>query len=124
MTKRRRTITIPLDGESERRLEKAAALLRRTRGALVQEAVDETTRRILLEWALSRHAQGAQSFSELADETGLAQEEIMRAAGGQGREEALAGFLKSCRAVAAAQHNPEFLRLAQEAVETLNGSGG
>lgn len=121
--KKKRTIAAHLDEGSERRLETAARLMKRSRGASVQEAVDETTRRILLDWAISRHAQTLQSFSELAEETGLAVEEIMLAAGDHGRQEALEMFLTSCKTVAETQHNPEFLYLAQEAVDTLNIAG-
>ena len=100
----------------------AARLMHQSRGAFLRRAGDTTARQVLLEWAVSRYRQGTTSLSELADQTGLAVEEIVAALGDQGREEALAQFLASCRTVAEAQDNPAFLRLAQEAVESLTTS--
>lgn len=74
-------------------------------------------RRVLLDWAVSRHRDGSHSFSELAEETGLPVEEIMDAVGRRDTESALAMFLASCETVAEMQGMPEFLRLGQEAVQ-------
>ena len=76
-------------------------------------------RQILLDWASDRYRRGDASFSELAQDTGLAVEEIMGSFGSQGREEAHEMFLASCRTVAETRGNPEFLRLGQEAVQAV-----
>lgn len=59
------------------------------------------------------------TFSEVATDTGLSIEEIMVAVGRDNQEAALNAFVASCRTIAASDSNPEFLRLAEEAVETL-----
>lgn len=118
MPTKKLTVSVRLDPTSARRLERAARR-EQSRGAFLEQAGAESARRVLLERAVSRHQAGAQSFSELADETGLAVEEIMMAAGGQDRDAALALFLASCRAVAAIEQQPELLRLAEEAVATV-----
>jgi hypothetical protein len=76
-------------------------------------------RELMLAQAVARYRQGNVSFSELAEQTGLGIEEVMRAFGQEGRDEALAQFLAGCRVVAEAEGNPAFLELAQEAVATL-----
>lgn len=62
---------------------------------------------------------GEASFSELAQETGLGIEEIMEAAGGGDQEKGFRLFLASCRTIAESQGNPEFLRLGEEAVNSI-----
>ena len=88
-------------------------------GAFLGKAGEERAHQILLEWAVNRYRRGEASFSELAETTGLAVEDVMVALGSQGREEALEMFLASCRTVAETQGNPEFLRLAEEVVKEL-----
>ena len=119
MLSKKRTISVRLDPEAARRLDKAAELMKQSRGAFLERAGDQTARRILLDWAVTRYRQGGSSFSQLAEETGLAVEEIMEAMGQQGQEAALEMFLVSCQTVAEVQNKPEFLRLAREAVATV-----
>ena len=119
MTTKKGTISVRLDNAAKRRVERAARLLKQSAAAFLERAGDEQARHILLEWAVDQHRNGAASFSELAAETGLAVEEIMVAMGSQGKEEALEMFLASCRTVAEARSNPEFLRLAEEAVKIV-----
>jgi uncharacterized protein (DUF1778 family) len=122
MAVQKHTVSVRLDPQAERRLEQAARLTRQSRGAFLLHAGDERARQILLEWAVSRYRHGDASYSELAEQTGLAIEEIMRAFGQEGRNEALAQFIASCRAVAEIEDNPAFLELAQEVVATLNSA--
>lgn len=123
MAARKRTVSVRLDPAAERRLEQAAKLLHQSRGAFLQRAGDATARQVLLEWAVARHRRAEASASELAEQTGLAVEEIMAARGDGGKDEALAQFLASCRTVAETQANPEFLRLAEEAVAAAGANG-
>ena len=80
------------------------------------------------QWIVTLLAVGAgeRRFSELAEHTGLAVEEIMGAAGNRDRQAALAMFLASCETIAESEGKPEFLRLAREAVEAVadDVSGG
>jgi uncharacterized protein (DUF1778 family) len=119
MPSKKRTISVRLDDEAKQKVEKAAKLLRQSSGAFLEKAGQERARQVLVEWAVGRYRRGEASFSELAEETGLAVEEIMEALGSRGREDALEMFLASCRTVAEARNNPEFLRLGQEAVKAV-----
>ena len=121
MPTKRRTVSVRLEPAAARRLERAAGLLRQSRGAFLEKAGEEAARRVLLEWAVASYRQGERSFSELAEETGLPVEEIMEAVGGRDREAALAMFLASCRTIAEVEASPEFLRLAEEAVRAVAG---
>ena len=75
---------------------------------------------VLLSWSAGRYRQGEASFSELAEETGLAVEEIMESLGDQGTDQALNMFLASCRTVADLNDDPDFLRRGQEAVKAIS----
>jgi len=86
----------------------------------MERAGDELARQILREWAVDRYRRGEASFSELARETGLPVEEIMDSLGTDSRDEALAMFLTSCRAIAAIRQAPDFLRMAQDVVEAMS----
>ena len=119
MATRKKTISVRLDGTAKQRVERAARLLKQSSGAFLEKAGVEQARQVLVTWAADRHRQGVASFSELAAETGLAVEEIMRAAGEEDRLEALEMFLASCRTVATANDDPAFLRLSEEAVTVV-----
>lgn len=121
MVTTKQTVSVRMDKDAAHRLEKAAHLMRQSRGAFLEKAGDEVARQILRQWAVVQYRQGATTFSELAQETGLAVEEIMAAMGTDDRQGALDMFLASCQAVAEMQGNPDFLRMAQEAVEVIAG---
>jgi hypothetical protein len=94
----------------------------------LERAGSREARRVLLEWAIERHERDESTWSELAEETGLAIEEMMRAASGTREDqlEALDSFLASCRALAESRNHPEFLRAAEEAARSVRediGSG-
>jgi hypothetical protein len=124
MPTKKRTVSVRLDASAARRLERAAHLMKQSRGAFLERAGDETARRVLLDWAVSSYRRGERSFSELAGETGLAVEEIMDAVGQGDREAALAMFLASCKTVAESEGKPEFMRLGQAAVDDVRAAGG
>ncbi|MSQ15691.1 MAG: hypothetical protein EXR50_07505 [Dehalococcoidia bacterium] len=90
--------------------------MKQSAGAFLERAGEAQARQILLARAADQCRSGETIFSELADETGLAVEEIMLAMGSQGKQEALEMFLASCRTVTEARGTPEFLRLGKEAV--------
>src|SRR5688572_13096673 len=108
-----RTVSVRLDPEAGRRLDKASALMQQSRAAFLEKAGDEAARRLLTDWAARRYRQGAATFSELAEQTGLAVEEIVEHLGGAERGAALDMFLASCRTVAETQESRRFLRLAE-----------
>lgn len=120
MATTKQTVSVRLNPEAKQRIEKAAKLMKQSSGAFLGKAGEEAARAMLVGWAISRHRQGAASFSELAEQTGLAVEEIMEAAGSQGREAALEMFLASCRTVAETQDDPQFLRLGEEAAKAVS----
>jgi hypothetical protein len=119
-----RTISVRVGPEVERRLERAASLMKQSRGAFLQKAGDETARRILVDWAAKRHRNGEKTFSELAVETGLTIEEIMAAVGRAGQAEGAGMFLASARVVAETMNSPSFLRMAEHAAAVVAASAG
>ncbi|MFI5266079.1 MAG: hypothetical protein ACHQ7M_01745 [Chloroflexota bacterium] len=119
MPSKKRTLSVRLDPAAERRVECAAGLQRMSRGAFLEHAGEDAARRVLLDWAVSRYRDGEQTFSELAEQTGLEIESIMEAVTEHDGEAGLRMFLASCRSLAAADENPEFLRLAEQAVAAL-----
>ena len=119
MVTKKRTISVRLDDAAKQRVDRAARLLKQSSGAFLEKAGEEQARQVLLAWAVDRRRRGEASFSELAGETGLAVEEIMLVMGSEGKQEALDMFLASCRTVADASGNPDFLRLGEEAVELV-----
>lgn len=121
MGTKRRTISVRMNEAAKQRVERAAKLSKQSSGAFLEKAGEEQARSTLLKWALERYRDGEVSFSELAQETGLAVEEIMLAAGREGKEEALQAFLASCRTVAEARGDGGFLRDAEEAVRAVRG---
>lgn len=123
MATKKRTISVRLDDAAKRQVERAATLSKQSAGAFLGRAGEEEARRALLTWAVAQHGIGRASFSELAQDTGLAVEEIMGAMAAGGQEEALAMFLASCRTVAEAKNDPRFLRLGQEAVRLVERAG-
>jgi hypothetical protein len=98
---------------------RAARLLKQSSGAFLEKAGEGQARQVLIAWALHRHRQGEASFSELAAETGLAVEELMLAAGQENPLDALETFLSSCRTLAEASGDREFLRASEEAVNVV-----
>lgn len=122
MPTKKLTVSVRLDPSSARRLERAAQLKKQSRGAFLEQAGDESARRVLLDWAAAEHEAGRMSFSELAEESRLAVEEIMAAVGGADQDAALSLFLASCNTIAVTEQNPEFLREAEEAVAAVRAT--
>jgi len=82
-------------------------------------AGEDAARGVLLKSAISRYRSGEQTFSELAEQTGLEIEHIMEAVTEHDGEAGLRMFLTSCKSLAAAEEDPDFLRLAEQAIGTL-----
>jgi uncharacterized protein (DUF1778 family) len=80
----KQTISVRLDNKAKLKVERAARLMRQSSGAFLEKVGTERAHQVLLDSAVSRHRQVEASFSELAEETGLAVEEIMEAVGDRG----------------------------------------
>ena len=124
MSTKKHTISVRLDPAAARRVAAAARLAHQSRGAFLGQAGEGAARRTLLADAVQRYRQEEASLSELAAETGLAVEEIADAVGSQDRDASLALFLASCRTAAETLQDPEFVRLAEEAVRAVRLAGG
>jgi hypothetical protein len=105
-----------LDEVAQQQVDRAARLLKQTPAAFLQDAGAETARQVLLAWAVRRYRQGDNTFGELADETGLSVETIMRAAASDDRDEVLDFYLAAARTAARLLQDDGFLRSAQAAV--------
>lgn len=121
MVTRKQTVSVRLDDPAKKQVERAAALTRQSLGAFLEKAGEDRARQVLLDWAIDTYRQGKASFGELAQDTGLAVEEIMTAMGTGIRDETVEVFLASCRTVADMQQNPRFLRIAEEVAEYITG---
>ncbi len=121
-----KTVSVRLRDEAGARVSKAAQLARQSKGAFLARAGEEAARRILLDWAVERHASGEASLSELAAETGVPVEAISQHASGQRSEEATEMYLTSARRLAEALKTPRFYAEAKRAVEVARkeGAGG
>ncbi len=122
MTTAKRTISVRLDAEAKKRVERAARIMKQSSGRFLEKAGERQARDVLLAWSVDQHRGGMASFSELAEETGLPIEEIMLAMSAQGADEALDMFLASCRSVAEARGDSAFLRAGEEAVDLVRRS--
>jgi hypothetical protein len=113
MTLHDQAISLCLDHESRKRLEKAADLTLQTPESFAAQAIDERARDMLLDWAVRRYRQGDTTYSLLAEDTGLSVADIMYAMGDEGLEEALKTFLARADALAEERDNPDLPRLAR-----------
>lgn len=114
-----RTVSVRLGDESGARVERAAHLLRQSKGAFLARAGEEAAERVLLEWAAQRYGAGTASLSELAAETELPLEAIAQEVVRQRGEEVTELYLASCRRLSKTLGMPEFYAGARRAVEVL-----
>ncbi len=115
MSTRKHTVSVRFEPAAKKRIERAAQLTRQSYGTFLGEAGEQRAREILLEWTIAQREQHETTFSELAEETGLAVEEIMTAMGERGQEEAKEMFLASFRTLAELKGDPEILKRAEAA---------
>ncbi len=119
MPSKKATVSVRLDAASARRVQRAAQIRNQSRGGFLEQAGNELAQRVLIDWAVAQQRTESRTFSELAEETGIAIEDLMAAVSREDRELALDAFLASCRTIASSDDNPEFLRLAEEAVAAV-----
>ena len=116
MVARRTAISVRLDEAAQQQIERAAQLLHQTPAAFLQRAGADTARQVLLAWAVRSYRQREHTFSELAEETGLSVEMIMRDMTSADRDQALDFYLAAARTAARRLQDDAFLRSAETAV--------
>jgi predicted transcriptional regulator len=119
MTAEHMTVSVRLDDASERRIRKAADLLNQSQSDFLKSAGDHLARRIVLDWAVAQYQQGGWSFGELADETGLAIEEIMQSMSAPGTEGMFGAASAGRDAGDDAAVEPEVSRFVERAMSAL-----
>ena len=119
MVARRTAISVRLDEIAQEQVGRAARLLNQTPAAFLQRAGAETARQVLLAWAVGRYREGGGTFNELAEETGLSVEAIMRGMTRDDRDEALDFYAAAARTAARLVGDDEFSRAAQAAAADL-----
>ena len=119
MATKLKTVSVRLDNESGAQVEKAARLLRQSKGAFLARAGEAAARKVLLEWAAQQYIFETASLSELAAETALPLEGIAQAVAQQRGEEAADMYLASCRKLAETLGMPEFYGEARRAIEAV-----
>ncbi len=119
MSTKRGTVSVRLQNETKRQVEMAARITGQSAGAFLGKAGQDRAHQVLLDWATSTYRQGDTTYSKLAEETGLAVEEIMMAMSQSSKDDGLDMYLASCRTLAEIHDDPEFLRLAEDAVKRV-----
>jgi hypothetical protein len=116
MVAKQTAISVRLDDIAREQVRRAARLLNQTPAAFLQHAGAETARQVLLAWAVRKYREGGGTFSELAEETGLSVEAIMRGVASNDRDEALDFYRAAARTAARLVQDDDFYRAAQAAV--------
>jgi len=102
-----KTVSVRLDARVGARVERAARLLRQSKGAFLARAGEEVAQRVLLEWAAQRYEVGIASLSELAAETELPLGAIAQEVARQRGEDATELYPASCRKLSETLAIPE-----------------
>lgn len=112
-----KTVSVRLDDQAGARVDKAARVVHQSKGAFLARAGEEAADRVLLDWAVQRHAAGEASLSELAFETGVPLEAIAQHVSEQRREQAREMYLTSARRLSEIMEDPRFYADAKRAAE-------
>lgn len=110
-----KTVSVRLDDQAGVRVGKAAKVVRQSKGAFLARAGEEAAERVLLDWAVQRHAAGEASLSELAAETGVPLEVIAQHVAGRRSEQATEMYLTSARRLSEIMDDPRFFADARRA---------
>jgi predicted transcriptional regulator len=110
------TVSVRLDQQASIHVDKAAHVLRQSKGAFLAQAGEEAAERVLLQWAGDQYAAGVASLSELAAETHLPLERIAQHVAAGHTEQATEMYLASCQQLAHTLRMPKFYLLAKKAV--------
>ena len=113
------TVSVRLDSRSSVQVDKAAQVLRQSKGAFLAQAGEAAAERVLLQWAVTQYAAGTASLSELAAETQLPLERIAQEVAADRVEHTTEMYLASCQKLAQSLGIPKFYRTATQAVRRL-----
>jgi uncharacterized membrane protein YebE (DUF533 family) len=100
-------------------VDKAAQVLRQSKGAFLAQAGEEAAERVLLQWAVDQYAAGVASLSELAAETQLPLERIAQHVAEGRTEQATEMYLASCQKLSHTLRMPKFYLIAKKAVRQV-----
>jgi uncharacterized protein (DUF1778 family) len=110
------TVSVRLAEEASVHVDKAAHVLRQSKGAFLAQVGEEAAERVLMQWAVKQYATGVASLSELAAETQLPLERIAQHVAEDRAGQVVEMYLASCRHLARTLGTPKFYRLAQRAI--------
>lgn len=113
------TVSVRLDRQSSAHVDKAAQVLRQSKGAFLAQAGEAAAERVLLQWAVAQYAAGTASLSELAAETQLPLERIAREVAADRVEDTTEMYLASCQKLAQSLGMPKFYLTAKRAVRRV-----
>jgi hypothetical protein len=117
MTAEGMTVSVHLDEQAGKRVKKAASLTGQSSDAFLERAGDGVARRMVLEWAVQEYRRGQRTFGEIAEETGLAIEEIMMAMSTLGQDAELG--LPTDNMEGSEQVDPALYRAVQRVMSEL-----
>jgi hypothetical protein len=113
------TVSVRLDSRASVHVDKAAQVLRQSKGAFLAQAGEEAAERILLQWAVEQYVAGVASLSELAAETQLPLERIAQQVAEGHAEQTTEMYLASCQKLSQTLGVPQFYRTAKKAVRQV-----
>lgn len=113
------TVSVRLEKHASARVDKAAHVLRQSKGAFLARAGEEAAEQVLLRWAVEQYTAGAASLSELAAETQLPLERIAQQVAEDRSEQITTMYLASCQQLSQTLQIPTFYRSAKKAVSQV-----
>ena len=113
------TVSVRLDKRARTHVDKAAHVLRQSKGAFLAYAGEEAAERVLLQWAVDQYAAGVASLSELAAETQLPLERIAQQVAEQRAEQTTELYLSSCQHLSRTLRLPKFYLTAKKAMRQV-----
>jgi hypothetical protein len=119
-----KTVSVRLDGRAGAQVDKAAQLLRQSKGAFLARAGEAAAARVLLKWAVEQYTAGVASLSELAAQVELPLEVIAQQVAEHRAEEVMQTYLASCRQLAQTLDIPKFYATAKKAVRQVTAKHG
>jgi uncharacterized protein (DUF1778 family) len=111
------TVSVRLAPQASVHVDKAAHVLRQSKGAFLAQAGEEAAEQVLLQWAVKQYAVGVASLSELAAETQLPLERIAQQVTEDHAGQVAEMYLASCQQLARTLRMPKFYRIAKKAVD-------
>jgi hypothetical protein len=113
------TVSVRLEKQASVRVNKAALVLRQSKGAFLARAGEEAAEHVLLRWAVAQYTAGVASLSELAAETQLPLERIAQHVAADRADPATEMYLASCQHLSQTLRMPTFYRSAKKAASQV-----